>query len=92
MIKVTTATEIRELDHSATELFNIPSLILMENAAIGVVNFISDLSNEKSISNVLILCGHGNNGGDGFAIARHLVNRGYNVCVALIGRSRKNIW
>jgi len=89
MIKVTTATEIRELDHSATELFNIPSLILMENAAIGVVNFISDLSNEKSISNVLILCGHGNNGGDGFAIARHLVNRGYNVCVALIGNPEK---
>lgn len=89
MIKVTTADEIKELDRLATELFNIPSLILMENAAEGVVNFISDLSLKKSITNILILCGHGNNGGDGFAIARHLTNRAYNVCVVLIGNLEK---
>jgi len=89
MIKVATAAEIKKLDQLATELFDIPSLILMENAAIGVVDFISNLSSEKSISNVLILSGHGNNGGDGFAIARHLVNRGYNVCVILIGNPQK---
>jgi NAD(P)H-hydrate epimerase len=85
MIKVTTAAEIKKLDQLATEKFSIPSLILMENAAIGVVNFISDLSNEKLIDKVLILCGHGNNGGDGFAIARHLTNRGFNVCVVFVG-------
>lgn len=89
MIKVTTAAEIKKLDQLATDKFNIPSLILMENAAVGAVNFISELSNEKYISNVLILCGHGNNGGDGFAIARHLANRGYNVCVVLIGNLDK---
>ncbi|MEJ5306558.1 MAG: NAD(P)H-hydrate dehydratase [Ignavibacteria bacterium] len=89
MIKVTTSAEIRKLDHLATEIFNIPSLILMENAAIGVVDFISDLSKEKTINNILILCGHGNNGGDGFAIARHLTNRGYNVCVVLVGDLNK---
>lgn len=87
MIKVTTAEEIRNLDRNATLLFNIPSIILMENAAIGVVEFISNLNYE--IQNVLILCGHGNNGGDGFAIARQLTNRGYNVCVAFLGSEEK---
>ncbi|MCX8057236.1 MAG: NAD(P)H-hydrate dehydratase [Ignavibacteria bacterium] len=89
MIKVTKAGEIKELDQKATEIFNIPSLVLMENAAIGVVDFISKLSNEKSVENVLIMCGVGNNGGDGFAVARHLTNRGYNVCVVLIGDTNK---
>ncbi|MGB9665178.1 MAG: NAD(P)H-hydrate dehydratase [Ignavibacteria bacterium] len=89
MIKVTTAAEIKRLDQLATEKFNIPSLILMENAALGVVNFISELSQERYLNNVLILCGHGNNGGDGFAIARHLTNRGFNVCVVLFGNLDK---
>ncbi len=87
MIKVTTAEEIRNLDQNATLLYNIPSIILMENAAIGVVEFISNL--DYPIQNVLILCGHGNNGGDGFAIARHLSNRGFNVCVAFLGLEEK---
>lgn len=87
MIKITTSEEIRNLDKNATLLFNIPSIILMENAAIGVVEFISNLNYQ--IQNVLILCGHGNNGGDGFAIARHLTNRGYNVCVAFLGLEEK---
>lgn len=87
MIKVTTAEEIRNLDKNATLLYSIPSIILMENAAIGVVEFISNL--DYQIQNVLILCGHGNNGGDGFAIARHLTNRGYNVCVAFLGSEEK---
>jgi NAD(P)H-hydrate epimerase len=89
MIKVTTASEIRKLDQQATELYNIPSIVLMENAAIGVVDFISQLSNEIKINNVLIFVGHGNNGGDGFAIARHLTNRNYNVCVVMVGNVEK---
>ncbi len=89
MIKVTTSAEIKNLDKLATDLYNIPSIILMENAAIGVIDFISELSKEKIITNFLIFCGHGNNGGDGFAIARHLTNRGFNVCTVLIGNPEK---
>ncbi len=89
MIKVTDSKEIRELDLKATQKYKIPSLLLMENAAIGVVDFISELSSQTPINNVLILCGHGNNGGDGFAIARHLTNRGFNVCVAIFGNIEK---
>ncbi len=89
MIKVTTASEIRILDKKASDDYGIPSIILMENASIGIVDFISELSKEKSINNILVFCGHGNNGGDGFAAARHLVNRGFNVCVALVGNVQK---
>ncbi len=89
MIKVTTSSEIRLLDQLATSDYNIPSLVLMENAAIGVVDFIAQASVEKYLSNILIFCGHGNNGGDGFAIARHLTNRGFNVCVAFVGNLEK---
>lgn len=89
MIKVTTASEISILDKRASDDYGIPSIILMENASIGIVDFISELSKEKSINNILIFCGHGNNGGDGFASARHLVNRGFNVCVVLVGDIQK---
>lgn len=89
MIKVTTSSEIKLLDQQATSIYNIPSLVLMENAAIGVVDFLTELSTDKSLNKILIFCGHGNNGGDGFAIARHLTNRGYDVCVAFVGKLEK---
>jgi NAD(P)H-hydrate epimerase len=90
MIKVVTSSEIKKLDQLASSKFKIPSIVLMENAAIGVVDFISEyLCKEEQIENVLILCGHGNNGGDGFAIARHLVNRGFEVTVYFIGEKKR---
>lgn len=90
MIKVVTSTEIKKLDLLASSKFNIPSVILMENAAIGVVDFITEyLCKTEQIETVLILCGHGNNGGDGFAAARHLVNRGFDVTVHFIGARNK---
>lgn len=90
MIKVVTSSEIKKLDILASSKFNIPSIILMENAAIGVVDFITEyLCKKEQIESVLILCGHGNNGGDGFAIARHLVNRGFEVTVHFIGDKKK---
>ncbi len=82
MIKVVTSKEIKKLDLEASLRFKIPSIVLMENAAIGVVDFITNvISNKKNLEEILILCGHGNNGGDGFSIARHLVNRGFKVKV-----------
>lgn len=90
MIKVVNSSEIKKLDLAASKKFKVPSIVLMENAAIGVVNFIFDeIAPGKNIKNVLILCGHGNNGGDGFAIARHIVNRGSDIQVIFIGKKNK---
>ena len=73
-MKIFTAEQMRAFDKAASDQFHIPSMVLMENAALRVVEFLemkfAPLANKK----ILILCGKGNNGGDGFAIARHLQN------------------
>jgi NAD(P)H-hydrate epimerase len=78
---VLTREQVRRVDQIAIEQFHVPGIVLMENAARGVVRAIY---NERlSHQNVLILCGGGNNGGDGLAIARHLHNAGSHVTVGL---------
>ncbi len=79
---------IREADNYAINSLGIPSIVLMENAAISCYNAIL---NEFSFnnSNIGILCGKGNNAGDGFAIARHFANNGYNVKVLLISNENE---
>ena len=64
----------RDIDSYAVSDLGIPSTILMENAA---VNFVKSLNND--FDNFLIICGKGNNGGDGYAIARQLFSRNKNV-------------
>jgi hydroxyethylthiazole kinase-like uncharacterized protein yjeF len=82
-MKVFTAQQMRDFDKEATEKYGIPSLVLMENAALRVVEFLetkfAPLENKK----VTVLCGKGNNGGDGLAIARHLESSGCIVRVFL---------
>lgn len=80
-----TAKEMREIDKGTIEKIGIPSEVLMENAGIAVANRIKDLLNKKLCSKVIILSGTGNNGGDGFVVARHLGNAGYDVETWLIG-------
>jgi NAD(P)H-hydrate epimerase len=70
----------RELDRRATEELGIPSIVLMENAGRGAADILCRLG---ITGQVLICCGRGNNGGDGFVLARHLDLRGYPVKVAL---------
>ncbi len=72
---------MREVDRAAIEDYGIPSLVLMENAAIGVADAIAERF--PAASSALIVCGPGNNGGDGLALARHLDIRGYRVRVVL---------
>jgi NAD(P)H-hydrate epimerase len=72
--------QARELDRRATEEFGIPSIVLMENAGRGAADLLCRLGIDGP---VLICCGRGNNGGDGFVLARHLDLRGYSVKVAL---------
>ncbi len=77
------------IDQFAMDTLQIPSAILMENAAINSANIIkskllSDDNNSHYIPNILVLCGAGNNGGDGLAIARHLSDIA-EVYVLLVG-------
>jgi NAD(P)H-hydrate epimerase len=73
----------REIDRVAVEEYGIPGLVLMENAALGAVDALCEAY--AAAERVVILCGPGNNGGDGLAMARHLDLRGFVVEVLLVG-------
>lgn len=84
MIPLYSAQQVRDADSYAINTLGIPSIVLMENASRSI--FDSILRNvEHSINAVGIVCGKGNNGGDGFAVARHFVNNNYNVKVLSLG-------
>ena len=72
-----TTRDIRELDRIAIERYGIPGVILMENAGRGAADVAQDMA--VAGGRVLVVCGSGNNGGDGFVIGRHLHNRGFEV-------------
>jgi len=81
-MKWVTRDEMRELDRRAIEEFGIPALVLMENAGRGAADEAARLYRERALNGpVLVFCGAGNNGGDGFVVARHLVNAGLDVRV-----------
>ncbi len=71
-MKVFTPEQMRAFDAAATNEYSIPSFVLMENAALRVVEFLEWKFAPLRGKRVAVLCGKGNNGGDGFAIARHL--------------------
>ncbi len=75
--------EVREIDRKAIEEYEIPGIILMENAGRNVAEEVLKMLPGKDTSRVAIFCGKGNNGGDGFVIARHLYNKGVDVSVYL---------
>jgi NAD(P)H-hydrate epimerase len=78
-----TVEQSRLVDQIAIQQFGMLGLVLMENAGRGAADFITEhFSNQR---NVLILCGPGNNGGDGLVIARHLQSRDVQVRVILVG-------
>lgn len=68
--------QIRAVDHAAIHEFGIPGIVLMENASRHAADVCFDLLEGIDDPRVLICCGPGNNGGDGFALARHLCNAG----------------
>jgi hydroxyethylthiazole kinase-like uncharacterized protein yjeF len=74
---------IREVDRLAAEEFVVPSIVLMENAAAGATWVAMGMLGRKARPRVMIVCGPGNNGGDGLAMARHLSNVGADVRVVL---------
>lgn len=87
-MKVTTVEEMRELDRAAIQEFGISDEILMENAGLASYQVIAE---EIGVAGVrfLILCGGGNNGGDGFVVARKLFSGGGEVEVFILGDEKK---
>lgn len=83
MISVVSKETMQALDRHMIENMKIPSLLLMENAAFGITNTVSDKFDTDT--RVVVICGRGNNGGDGFAAARQLKAKGYTVAVYLLG-------
>lgn len=84
-MKILTAAEMREVDRLSTERAGIASLALMENAGRNVAEFVRGRIRDLSQRRVVILCGKGNNGGDGFVVARHLKQMGTKPEVILCG-------
>ena len=85
-MRVLNAAQMREADRRTIDEIGIPSLVLMENAGRQAVAAMESMYADLSERQVAVLCGRGNNGGDGFVIARTLLQRGVDVAVFLIGR------
>ncbi len=89
MRTIVSAEEMRWCDETAIRSFGIPSLLLMENAGKGSADAIARSFGPLNGRSVVIACGKGNNGGDGFVVARHLLNRGAKVTVVLLASGRE---
>jgi NAD(P)H-hydrate epimerase len=75
--------QVRAIDRRAIDEFGVPGAVLMENAGRGAAEILASLGIH---GRVVVCCGKGNNGGDGFVIARHLDNRGVPVRVLLFAK------
>src|ERR687887_73279 len=84
-MRVLNSAQMREADKRTIDDIGIPSLVLMENAGRQAVAAIEAMYPDLLERQVGVLCGRGNNGGDGFVVARTLVQRGVDVAVFLLG-------
>lgn len=84
-MRVLNASQMREADRHTIHEIGIPSLVLMENAGRQVVAAIEAAYETAITESVAVICGRGNNGGDGFVVARTLHQRGIDVSVFVIG-------
>src|SRR5438874_11125687 len=85
-MRVLNAAQMREADRRTIDDIGIASLVLMENAGRQAVAAMEAMYSDLADRQIAVLCGRGNNGGDGFVIARTLLQRGIDVAVFLIGR------
>ncbi len=88
-LRILDAEQMRQVDRAAIEELGVPSVVLMENAALGVVDAIGECYPE--VRSVALFCGAGNNGGDGLAVARHLAVRGYTAHIFLFRRPGREL-
>jgi len=85
-MRVLNTIQMREADRRTTEDIGVPSIVLMENAGRQVVTAIEASFDDAVSLRYAVLCGKGQNGGDGFVVARALLERGIDVSVFLVGR------
>ena len=97
-MRVVSVKEMREIDRIAIKQLGIPGVVLMENAGQSVVSAMEDYFDMENVENVTIVCGKGNNGGDGFVVARYLMNLETNIDVyitadpsTISGDAKKNL-
>ena len=90
---ILTGKQMQKADRYTIEQIGIPSMVLMERAALRTVEILE--AEQVDFKNVLVVCGSGNNGGDGYAIARLLHIKGYQVSIYFVGeemkRSKENL-
>ena len=86
-MRVLNGAQMREADRRTINDIGVPSLVLMENAGQQVVAAMESAFDDLASRRVAVLCGRGNNGGDGFVIARTLSQQGLEVGVFLLGRA-----
>jgi NAD(P)H-hydrate epimerase len=84
-MRILNAAQMREADRHTIDEIGIPSLVLMENAGRQVVAAMEAAYESRLEGRVAVLCGRGNNGGDGFVVARTLIQRGIDAAVFVIG-------
>ena len=101
MKPVLSRAQMRAYDQFAVEACHVPGVVLMENAGRGAADVIERILAENAAhprsralsdgaaTRVVVVCGQGNNGGDGFVVARHLLARGFDVSCFLTGKSEK---
>ncbi len=87
MIYLPTGEQMRRADLYTIEEIGVPSMVLMERAALEVVRCMEE--EQLDFRRVLVICGSGNNGGDGYAIARLLHLKGHDVTIFFAGNSQK---
>jgi NAD(P)H-hydrate epimerase len=88
-MRVLSAAQMREADRRTIEDIGVPSAVLMENAGRQVVAAMDSTFEGLSAMRIAVLCGAGNNGGDGFVVARVLAGRGQSVTPVLVGASAR---
>ena len=86
-MRVLNTEQMRQADRRTIEEIGIPSVVLMENAGRQVVAAMEAMFDELPLARVAVLCGRGNNGGDGFVVARTLAERDVDVAVYLLGEA-----
>lgn len=88
-MRLLTAEQMRELDRCAIEDCAVPGLVLMENAGRGAAEIVADRYPLLHPGLILVVAGSGNNGGDGYVMARHLENMGWNVQTLVLASQSK---
>nr|TKJ32462.1 MAG: bifunctional ADP-dependent NAD(P)H-hydrate dehydratase/NAD(P)H-hydrate epimerase [bacterium (candidate division B38) B3_B38] len=88
-MKILNSAEMKSIDQKTIQQVGIPGVVLMENAGLQMVKAIEDMQQPTSPMKVAIFCGKGNNGGDGYVVARHLYNRGHKPLIILLARRKE---